>query len=93
MYMKEFIRFDHKLSLWISLAALVILAIVTTAACAKWGTTTGLTIGFLAFIVLGGFEAFWYLLTRRLEQRIDEKVNQDQIRKSYSSTEDNPTIR
>jgi hypothetical protein len=83
----------HKLSLWASLIVLGSIAIFTVFACAKWGIETGLTIGLLAFLLVGGFESTWYLLTRRLERRIDEHVEQDQISRSIKASENNPTIR
>ena len=87
------IRIFHKFSLAASILLLAVLLIATTIACAKWGIETGLTLGFLAFLVLGGFDAAWYLATRNMQQRIDEKTNETEIKKSYSGTENNPTIR
>ena len=86
-------RIFYKFSLAVSILVLAFLLIVTAIACAKWGLETGLTLGFLAFLVLGGFDAAWYLATRNMQQRIDEKTNISEINKSYSGTENNPTIR
>ena len=83
----------HKLSLWASLLVLGAVVIFTAYGCAKWGTATGLTLGLLAFLLAGGFESTWYLLTRRLERRIDEHIEQEQISKSIKASENNPTIR
>jgi len=83
----------HKLSLWASLLLLSGILLFTLYACVKWGIETGSSLGLLAFMFLGGLESTWYLVTRRLERRIDEHVEQDQISSSYKASENNPTIR
>ena len=91
--MQMWVILKHKLELGISLLILGGAGLFTVFACAKWGVETGSSFGILAFLLAGGAEAAWYLMTRRLERRVDEQLELDQISKSYKASEDNPTIR
>lgn len=87
------VRLKHQFSLWVSVIALIALVAITIALCLMLGVKTGLTIGVIAFLFFGGLDAVWYLLTRKMEKRIDDAVGRSEVERSYSGSEDNPTIR
>ena len=88
-----FIDLKHKTSFWGSIVTLVVIFFVTCSLCYSTGLETGLFLGTLGYFIFGGLESTLYLCSRKLHRRFDDVANDVIIQDSYSSSEDNPTIR
>jgi hypothetical protein len=83
-----------KKSIIVILVVLILItSIITVYLSLKFGIKTGMTIGAIVFIMLGGFELLWYLATYKSCEENVKEYNKKEKATFLKKSENNPTLR
>ena len=71
----------------------LISGIITVYLSFKFDIKTGLLIGFLFFLTIGGFEIFWINAIQKQDEHIVKEIHKQQKSDLLQKSENNPSIR
>jgi len=83
----------HKVAVVFAIVHVIVFAVITAFLCLEFNVKTGVIIGTIIFLSLGGLELTWFLATASSRKRQGKTLEQIEAETFNKATENNPTIR